>query len=259
MFGTLIAAAVLVAGLGAATEAETTPGSRQRVLEIRSYRLKPGGRVAFHERFVWESLPLLRQRGIDVVAYGPSLHDSDSYYLMRAFATVAERERTEEAFYASPEWREGPREAVMAAIESYTTIVVAVDEETLGGLRNMQSKDAAADIQGLAQLNADYIASVKASDVGRFQELLGDDFLCSLPDGTLIDRARFLELASTPYPNRALEAHDVQIRLLGDVAIVHARTTFQLPEGRAATGRYTDVWARRNGRWVAVAAHFTRN
>jgi len=251
MFGTLIAAAVLAADLSAVTS--------HRVLEIRSYKLKAGARVAFHERFVRESLPLLRQSGIDVVAYGPSLHDSDSYYLMRAFVTVAERERMEETFYASAEWRDGPRDAVMAAIESYTTIVVAVDEETLGGLRSMQSKDAAADIQGLAQLNADYIASVKSSDVGRFQELLGDDFLCSLPDGTLIDRARFLELASTPYPNRALEAHDVQIRLLGDVAIVHARTTFQLPEGRAATGRYTDVWARRNGRWVAVAAHFTRN
>jgi hypothetical protein len=45
---------------------------------------------------------------------------------------------------------------------------------------------------------------------------------------------------------------------MGDTAIVHARTTFALPGGRPGSGRYTDVWVRRNGRWVAVAAHVTR-
>ena len=47
------------------------------------------------------------------------------------------------------------------------------------------------------------------------------------------------------------------VRLLDDVALVHARTTF-LDEGRPRRGRYTDVWARRDGRWVAIAAHVTR-
>jgi hypothetical protein len=56
-----------------------------------------------------------------------------------------------------------------------------------------------------------------------------------------------------------LQAHDVQIRLMGDVALVHGRTTYTLADGREASGRYTDVWARRDGRWLAVAAHVTRN
>ncbi|MGH3129068.1 MAG: DUF4440 domain-containing protein, partial [Gaiellaceae bacterium] len=47
-------------------------------------------------------------------------------------------------------------------------------------------------------------------------------------------------------------------RLLGDVAIIHARTTYTLADGRPGAGRYTDVWARRNGQWLAVAAHVTR-
>ena len=51
---------------------------------------------------------------------------------------------------------------------------------------------------------------------------------------------------------------DLNIRVMGDMAIVHARTTFALPGGTPGTGRYTDVWARRHGRWVAVAAHVTR-
>jgi ketosteroid isomerase-like protein len=55
-----------------------------------------------------------------------------------------------------------------------------------------------------------------------------------------------------------LQAHDVNLRLMGDFAIIHARTTFTV-DGRARSGRYTDIWARRNGRWQAVSAHVTRN
>jgi len=49
------------------------------------------------------------------------------------------------------------------------------------------------------------------------------------------------------------------IMLMGDFAIVHARTTFTAADGRPGTERYTDVWARRDGRWLAVSAHVTRN
>ena len=115
------------------------------------------------------------------------------------------------------------------------------------------------DLATLTELNRDYIRSVQTSDVGRFQEILADDFLCSLPDGSLIDRRRFLEQTAQPVTISNLQAHDVHIRLMGDVAIVHARTTFTTSDGRSASGRYTDVWARRQGRWVAVSAHVTRS
>jgi ketosteroid isomerase-like protein len=108
------------------------------------------------------------------------------------------------------------------------------------------------------QLNEDYIESVKKSDVERFREILADDFLCTLPDGTHIDREQFLVHTAKPYTLSNLQAHDVNVRLMGDFAIVHARTTFTLPDGTDGTGRYTDVWARRKGQWLAVAAHVTR-
>ena len=63
---------------------------------------------------------------------------------------------------------------------------------------------------------------------------------------------------STPATFSNLEPRDVLIRILGDVAIIHARTTYTTADGRAASGRYTDIWARRGGRWLAVAAHVTR-
>src|SRR5262245_11488369 len=111
------------------------------------------------------------------------------------------------------------------------------------------------DLVALRELNEAYIRSVQTSDVQRFEQLLAADFLCSLPDGTLIDRARFLERTAA-LPNISnLAAHDVNVRILGDVAIVHGRTTYTTDDGRTGSGRYTDVWARRGGRWLAVSAH----
>jgi ketosteroid isomerase-like protein len=134
-------------------------------------------------------------------------------------------------------------------------IVLALPLE-LNTMANQAS--AASDLDVLTRLNADYITSVQKGDVKRFDEILSDDFLCSMPDGSLIDRKRFLEVTAQPVTIRNLQAHDVNIRLMGDMAIVHAATSFTTAEGRPATGRYTDVWARRDGRWVAVSAHVTR-
>jgi ketosteroid isomerase-like protein len=114
------------------------------------------------------------------------------------------------------------------------------------------------ELDTLADLNLDYIQSVQRSDVRRFEEILANDFLCSNPDGSLVDRNAFLEQTAKPVGIANLQAHDVTIRLLGDVAIIHARTTYLGPDGREGAGRYTDVWARREGRWFAVSAHVTR-
>jgi len=110
----------------------------------------------------------------------------------------------------------------------------------------------------LEQLNRDYIASVQNSDVRRFDEILADEFYCSNPDGSLVDRGDFLLQTARPVTISGLEASDVKIRLFGDVAIIHARTTYNTADGQAKSGRYTDVWARRNGQWRAVSAHVTR-
>lgn len=114
------------------------------------------------------------------------------------------------------------------------------------------------DLETLQQLNEDYIRSVQNSDVRRFDEILADDFMCSNPDGSLVDRAAFLAQTARPVTISNLEAREVQVRILGDVAIIHARTSYKLADGQAKSGRYTDVWARRGGRWLAVSAHVTR-
>ena len=105
-------------------------------VEVRSYTLKPGTRAEFQRLFLEEAYPMLKRWQVDVVAYGPSLHDENSYYLMRRFDSLAQRDESENAFYGGDEWRQGPREAIIAGIENYTEFVLELDEATIQGLRN---------------------------------------------------------------------------------------------------------------------------
>jgi NIPSNAP len=100
-----------------------TPGAR--VLDVRTYKLVPGGRGEFDRIFREGALPMLERAGIDVVAYGPSLDDDDdSYCLIRAFASAAERREQLHAFYGSDEWLQNYDDAVMALIESYHVVLI---------------------------------------------------------------------------------------------------------------------------------------
>jgi ketosteroid isomerase-like protein len=114
------------------------------------------------------------------------------------------------------------------------------------------------DIDELTALNRDYVASVQNCDVKRFDEILAQDFYCSNPDKSLVDRAAFLKQTAVPVTIRNLKAEDVKIRVLGDFAIIHARTSYMTADGEQAFGRYTDCWAKQDGKWLAVSAHVAR-
>ena len=114
------------------------------------------------------------------------------------------------------------------------------------------------DIEELTALNRDYVASVQNCDVKRFDQILAQDFYCSNPDKSLVDRAAFLKQTAVPVTIRNLRAEDVKIRVLGDFAIIHAATRYTTADGQEAGGRYTDCWARQNGKWLAVSAHVSR-
>jgi ketosteroid isomerase-like protein len=114
------------------------------------------------------------------------------------------------------------------------------------------------DVDALTALNRDYIHSVQHGDVQRFDELLAEDFLCSNPDGSLVDKKEFLAQTARPVTISGLTAENVKVRIIGDVAIIHARTSYTTADGEQRNGRYTDVWALRDGQWLAVSAHVTR-
>jgi len=106
-----------------------------RLIEIRSYELRPGTREEFHRLVLELSIPMLRRWKVDVVAYGPSAHEEDSYYLIRAYESLAARRESQDAFYGSTEWRDGPRAAILALIETHTSIVLEVSDAVVEGLR----------------------------------------------------------------------------------------------------------------------------
>jgi CheY-like chemotaxis protein/ketosteroid isomerase-like protein len=87
------------------------------------------------------------------------------------------------------------------------------------------------DIDALTALNRDYIQSVQHGDIRRFDEILAEDFLCSNPDGSLVDKNQFLAQTARPVTITDLEAQDVRVRILGDVAIIYARTNYTTADG----------------------------
>ena len=114
------------------------------------------------------------------------------------------------------------------------------------------------DLDTLRDLNQVYLDSVRTGDVERFRQILSEDFLCSTPDGALLDKQQFLERTAGPRTLERLAGDDVRIRVLGDVAIIHAATRYTTLDGQDGRGRYTDVWQKRGGTWLAVSAHVTR-
>lgn len=106
------------------------------IIEIRSINLKSGSREEFHRLYIEVALRLLKRWNFDVVAHGPSLHDANSYFVIRRYDSLEQREQMEDAYYASDDWRKGPREAMLGLIESYTDIVFELDDVTVQGLRS---------------------------------------------------------------------------------------------------------------------------
>jgi hypothetical protein len=53
---------------------------------------------------------------------------------------------------------------------------------------------------------------VQHGDVQRFDEILAEDFLCSNPDGSLMDKNQFLVQTARPVTISSLAARDVVLR-----------------------------------------------
>jgi hypothetical protein len=99
----------------------------EKVIEILTLDIKPGRRDEFGELYVSKALPLLRKWNFKVLAYGPSLHDADSYYVIRSFKSLEDRQASEDAYYSSDDWKEGPRSAVLGLVDHFAYAVVSAE------------------------------------------------------------------------------------------------------------------------------------
>ena len=107
----------------------------KQTVEIRTYNLKPESRERFGRIVAETVMPMLARWGTQVVRHGPSAHDQDSYFLIRAYADLEDRQQRQDAFYGSDEWKLGPRNSVLELIENFTSAVLELDPATIAGLR----------------------------------------------------------------------------------------------------------------------------
>jgi hypothetical protein len=99
----------------------------EKIIEILTLDIKPGRRDEFHKRYVTNSVPLLKKWNFNLVAYGPSLHDANSYYVIRAFKSLEDRQVSEDAFYNSTHWKQGPRNAILELVDHFSYAVVSAE------------------------------------------------------------------------------------------------------------------------------------
>ena len=115
-----------------------------------------------------------------------------------------------------------------------------------------------ADAIALTELNQNYLVSYRTGDVQWFDRNLTEDFREAAPDGTLLNKAEFLRKIGLRVGGDAqgVQAVELEIRLFGDLAVVHAMPETISSDGISIRGgRYTDVYYRDSGRWLCVSAH----
>lgn len=106
-----------------------------RTVEILQYTLKRGTGKDFHKIMVEQSAPLHRASGMDIVSFGNSIHDEDSYYLIRSYDDLGHLKSSQNEFYSSDVWINGPRPAIIGLIETSVKSVLILSDKVTDTLR----------------------------------------------------------------------------------------------------------------------------
>ena len=119
--------------------------------------------------------------------------------------------------------------------------------------------DAAAQI---LSLETEYNAAIAHGDVSALDTMTSDDYTFITPRGFLVTKAQVLKaLANGEFKYEYRQIYDVKIRVYGDAAVVTGRSLYAgQNQGKEQGGafRYTRVYVRQKGRWLAVAWQATR-
>lgn len=94
------------------------------VIEIRTYRAKPGMRAPLLELLESRAFPLQRELGMKVLGPFPSQDDDVGFVWMRGFPDAASREPLKAAFYEGAHWLGGLEAEAMPMLDDYTAVVV---------------------------------------------------------------------------------------------------------------------------------------
>ena len=94
------------------------------VIEMRTYRLKPGKRPEFLEIFRTRSVPAHREIGMTIAGPFLSVEDPDTFFFMRGFPDLESREPMKAQFYEGELWKRELESVLMPMIDRYDVVVV---------------------------------------------------------------------------------------------------------------------------------------
>lgn len=99
------------------------------IIEMRTYKTKPGMRTRFLEIFNAKSVPAHREIGMTISGPFLSVEDPDTFFFMRGFPDLASREPMKARFYDGELWKDELESILMPMLEKYDVVVVEGEEE----------------------------------------------------------------------------------------------------------------------------------
>lgn len=93
------------------------------IVEVRSYRIKPGRRDEFIQFFETRAVPALRERGMKIIGPMLDVENPNKFVFLRGFPSLEERDRMKEDFYESELWKNELEGIAMPMIDSYDVIL----------------------------------------------------------------------------------------------------------------------------------------
>jgi len=107
-----------------------------RVVEIIVYQLKEGTGGLFHQTVKNVGAPLHHEAGLEILAFGNSLHSEDAYVLIRVFDGYDQMTALLDRFYSSEAWKEGPRSTIVDNIITSSKSVLFLDDAAIEALKS---------------------------------------------------------------------------------------------------------------------------
>jgi hypothetical protein len=96
------------------------------IVEVRSYRIKPGLREEFIKFFETRSIPALRSHGMKILGPLLDLENPNKFVWLRSFPSLDERDRMKDAFYEGELWTNELEAIAMPMLESYDVILCQI-------------------------------------------------------------------------------------------------------------------------------------
>jgi hypothetical protein len=99
------------------------------IIEMRTYKTKPGQRSEFLETFCSKSVPAHKELGISLSEPFLSVEDPDTFFFMRGFPDLASRDSMKTQFYEGHLWKNELENILMPMLEKYDVVVVEGPQE----------------------------------------------------------------------------------------------------------------------------------